>query len=78
MALKGLNGMADVASLDEKLLREAQELTGIDDRDALLNEALRLLVQARRPTGLRRLRGKVRWEGDLDEIRRGRSFDDPR
>jgi hypothetical protein len=33
---------------------------------------LRMLVRLKRQEGIRRLRGKVKWEGDLDELRQGR------
>jgi hypothetical protein len=34
-----------------------------------VEEALRLLVQTRRQVGIRRLRGKVAWTGDLKASR---------
>jgi hypothetical protein len=33
---------------------------------------LRLLIQTRGQTKIRRLRGKIRWQGDLSKSRRGR------
>jgi len=63
------------AGVNEELLEEAREISGIRGREAIINEALKLLVQVRRQDGLRRLRGKVTWEGNLDELRRGRWFD---
>jgi hypothetical protein len=38
----------------------------------VVEEALRLLVQTRRQVGIRRLRGKVAWTGDLKAIRAAR------
>jgi hypothetical protein len=35
--------------------------------------ALRLLIQTRSQVGMRRFRGKVKWEGNLEESRRGRN-----
>jgi len=37
-----------------------------------VDAALRLLVRTHSQTGIRRLRGKVRWHGDLNKSRRGR------
>jgi hypothetical protein len=34
---------------------------------------LRTLIRLKRQEGVRRLRGKIAWEGNLDEMRRGRS-----
>ena len=61
--------------LDEELVREAMELTGVKTKRAVLHEALALLVRVRRQTRIFDLFGKVEWEGDLDEMRRGR-FED--
>jgi len=61
--------------LDGKLLREAMELTGIGTKRALLDEALRVLVQVRKQERIWELFGTVDWDGDLAEMRRSR-FDD--
>jgi len=37
--------------------------------------ALKLLIQVKAQTGIRRLRGKVRWEGDLEQMRASRVRD---
>jgi hypothetical protein len=37
-----------------------------------VEEGLRLLIQTRRQGGIRALRGKVKWVGDLDAMRTGR------
>ncbi len=58
--------------LDDELLRKAQELTGIRTVEGVITKALKLLVRVCEQQGLRRLRGKVEWEGDLDEMREGR------
>ncbi len=38
----------------------------------MIEEALRTLVQLKSQAKVRELRGKLRWEGDLDELREGR------
>lgn len=58
--------------LDEKLVEKARKLTGIKTKRELVHEALRLLVQMREQEQVRALRGKLRWEGDLDELRSDR------
>ncbi len=63
------------SGVNEELLEEARAVSGIRDRVDLINQALRLFIQVRKREGLRRLRGKVTWEGNLDELRRGRWFD---
>ena len=59
--------------LDEELVRKAQRLTGIRTKRELVNTALRTLVRLNEQSSLRKLRGKLNWEGDLDEMREGRN-----
>jgi len=58
--------------LDEALVERAKQLTGIKTTEGVISEALRTLVQLREQAEVRALRGKLRWEGDLDEMRRSR------
>jgi len=58
--------------IDEEVLREAQRLIGTRTKRETVDMALRELVARHRRLGILDLRGKVRWEGDLDESRRGR------
>jgi Arc/MetJ family transcription regulator len=59
--------------IDDRLMREALRSSGARTKRATVEAGLRLLVQVRRQAGIRRLRGKVRWEGDLNGSRRGRN-----
>jgi len=59
--------------IDERLMREAMRSSGTRTKRATVEAGLRLLVQVRQQAGIRRLRGKVRWEGDLNESRVGRN-----
>ena len=56
--------------IDDELMAEALRRSGAPTKKAAVEEALRLLIQTRRQAGLRKLRGKVKWEGDLEEMRR--------
>lgn len=62
--------------LDDDLVREAMELTGIKTKRELVEEALKALVMLRKQDQIWDLFGTVEWEGDLDEMRRNRSFID--
>ena len=64
--------------LDEALLEEALRRSGEKTYSATINRALQELV--RRMTfeeGMKILSGSNAWEGDLEEMRRGREFDFP-
>ncbi len=58
--------------LDDKLVERAQKLTGIKTKREVVQEALRTLVLLREQTGIRSLRGKLKWEGNLDDQRLSR------
>jgi Arc/MetJ family transcription regulator len=58
--------------IDDALLRQAMALSGQTSKKGAVEEALRLVVQLKRQEGIKRLFGKVRWEGDLDEMRQSR------
>jgi Arc/MetJ family transcription regulator len=59
--------------LDDKLVAQGLRLTGLKTRRALMDLALKELIRRRRQRNLLRLRGAVRWEGSLDQLRRGRA-----
>jgi Arc/MetJ family transcription regulator len=59
--------------IDDSLMRQAMRLGGIDTKKATVEAALRLFIQTRTQVGMRRFRGKVKWEGNLEESRLGRN-----
>lgn len=59
--------------IDDEVMREAQSLLGVGTKKEAVDLALRELVARHRRLGVLDLRGKVRWVGDLDESRRGRT-----
>jgi len=56
--------------IDDHLMKQAMRACGASTKRETVETALRLLVGLKRQERLRRLRGKVRWEGDLDQMRR--------
>ncbi len=63
--------------IDDRLMREAMRSSGARTKRAVVEEALRLLTQTRSQSEIRRLRGNVHWEGDLNASRRGRAAGSP-
>ena len=55
--------------LDDKLVERAQKLTGIKTKREVVQEALRTLILLREQGSIRTVRGKLKWEGDLNEQR---------
>jgi Arc/MetJ family transcription regulator len=58
--------------IDEKLIREAMKATGLRTKRAVVEAGLQALIQIKSQADIRRWRGQVQWEGDLDEMRRSR------
>ncbi|HVC07372.1 MAG TPA: type II toxin-antitoxin system VapB family antitoxin [Solirubrobacterales bacterium] len=58
--------------IDDEVMREAQRLIGAQTKRETVDTALRELVARHHRIGVLDLRGKVRWEGDLDQSRAGR------
>ena len=58
--------------IDDRLMRKAMRSTKARTKRATVEAGLRLLIQTRAQTSIRRLRGKVQKDGDLDRSRRGR------
>jgi Arc/MetJ family transcription regulator len=59
--------------IDEQLVRQAMRKTGAPTKRAAVDAGLRLLVKTHSQAAFRRLRGKVQWEGDLNQSRLGRT-----
>ena len=59
--------------LDDKLVDKCMKATGIKTQRALIDHALRELLRHESQTKILELKGKVKWEGDLSEWRRGRN-----
>jgi len=58
--------------IDDHLMRQAMRSSRARTKRAAVEAGLRLLVQTRAQASVRRLRGKVRWQGDLNASRLGR------
>ncbi len=59
--------------LDKKLVTAGLKATGLKTRRELVDFALRELLRHSEQRKILALKGTVDWEGDLDEMRQGRS-----
>jgi Arc/MetJ family transcription regulator len=55
--------------IDDQLMAEAMRLTGLKTKKEIVELALRTLLRLRQQEEIRRLRGKLDWQGDLDAMR---------
>jgi Arc/MetJ family transcription regulator len=56
--------------IDDKLIAEAMKLSGARTKREAVEESLRLMVQLKRQEQIRQARGKLKWTGDLEAMRR--------
>jgi Arc/MetJ family transcription regulator len=56
--------------IDDKLMKAAMKASGKKTKKETIEAALQLVVKINAQRGLRSLRGKVKWAGDLDDMRR--------
>ncbi|MDK1024717.1 MAG: type II toxin-antitoxin system VapB family antitoxin [Gammaproteobacteria bacterium] len=55
--------------IDDRLMDEALKATGFSTKKEAVEQGLKLLVRQNKQQAIRKLRGKLKWEGDLDEMR---------
>lgn len=58
--------------IDDRLIERAMRASGAKTKRAAVEAGLQLLIDVKGQAGIRRLRGKVAWEGNLGEMRAGR------
>lgn len=55
--------------IDDALMREALAVSGNKTKKETVEEGLKLLVTMGKQARIRNLRGKLKWEGNLDAMR---------
>lgn len=55
--------------IDDALMDEALKLTGAKTKKEAVELGLRTIVQLKRQERIKRYKGKLKWEGDLDQMR---------
>lgn len=55
--------------IDDQLMSEALKVSGLSTKKEVVEQGLKLVVQLSRQQEIRKLRGRVKWEGNLDEMR---------
>lgn len=60
--------------IDDKLMRAALRATGLKTKREVVELGLRTLLQLDQQAKVGNYRGKLMWEGDLDEMRTDRDL----
>ena len=55
--------------IDDRLMAEAMKACGAKTKKETVEKALMLLVRFNQQSGVRALRGRLKWEGSLDQMR---------
>ena len=55
--------------IDDELMRDTLRATGLKTKREVVELGLRTLLRLRRQAEIRRLRGKLNWQGDLEAMR---------
>jgi Arc/MetJ family transcription regulator len=58
--------------IDDKLMQDTLRATGLKTKREVVEEALRTLLRLKKQGAIRRLRGKLHWQGDLEAMRTDR------
>jgi Arc/MetJ family transcription regulator len=58
--------------IDDKLMDDALKASGYSTKKEVVEQGLKLLLLRSQQQDIRKLRGRVKWEGDLDEMRGGK------
>lgn len=55
--------------IDDDLMADAIKVTGLSTKKEVVEQGLKLIIKRNQQQAIRQLRGKLQWEGDLDEMR---------
>ncbi|HLN00894.1 MAG TPA: type II toxin-antitoxin system VapB family antitoxin [Bryobacteraceae bacterium] len=58
--------------IDDKLMRDTLRATGLKTKREAVELGLQTLLRLRKEAAIRRMRGKLAWQGDLDAMRADR------
>lgn len=56
--------------IEDSLMRDALRVTGLKTKKEAVELGLRTLVRLRKQEAVRKYRGKLHWEGELNAMRR--------
>jgi len=55
--------------IDDQLMADALKTTGLRTKKEAVEEGLKILIKLRKQAGIKALKGKLKWDGDLDDMR---------
>ncbi|MCU0549541.1 MAG: type II toxin-antitoxin system VapB family antitoxin [Leptolyngbya sp. Prado105] len=61
--------MKTTVSIDHQLLNQALEATGLVTQEEVVELGLQTLIKLKQQSQIKQFKGKLKWEGNLDEMR---------
>ena len=55
--------------IDDVLMADVLKLTGVKTKREAVELGLKTLIDIKKQENIRRFRGRLKWEGDLDDMR---------
>ena len=55
--------------IDDTLMAEAMKVSALKTKKAVVESGLSLLIQIKKQERIKSLRGKLKWDGDLENMR---------
>jgi len=55
--------------IDDNLIGDVIKLTGVKTKREAVELGLKTLISLKKQENIRKFRGKLKWEGDLDDMR---------
>ncbi|RUA34021.1 MAG: type II toxin-antitoxin system VapB family antitoxin [Bacteroidetes bacterium] len=55
--------------IEDELMQKAMKLSGLTTKKSTVEAALELMIRLKEQEKLKSFRGKLKWEGDLDQMR---------
>ena len=55
--------------INDKLMKDTLKVTGLKTKREVVDRALKELLKLERQKDFRKLKGKIAWQGDLDQMR---------
>lgn len=58
--------------IDDKLMSDALRATGLETKKEAVELGLKTLIKLKKQEGIKAFRGRLQWEGNLEEMRLAR------
>ncbi len=55
--------------IDDKLMNTAKDITGLKTKKQIVENGLKLLIRLNKQSQIKKFRGKLKWDGNLNEMR---------